>query len=112
MSWRDAAIEHPDVVLLATRSAEPFHRAKPIPGLLQLVTERNRQLAVRRRDRIREGQHVTIPIRRPLEPNVDGLTVHRDAEMHRDRRFLMLDAREPSLHNRCDDGTERTRPDV
>jgi len=59
MSWRDAAIEHPDVVLLATRTAEPFHRAKPIAGLLQLIAERNCQLAVRRRDRVREGQHVT-----------------------------------------------------
>ena len=98
--------------MLSTRTSQPFRRAKPKSRILQLIPKGDRQLAVGSVRSVYEGQRLAIPIGRSLESHVKRLTIHRDAEVHRNRRLVMLDAHKPALNNRRDNWTERRRSNV
>lgn len=91
------------------RTAKLFRCAQPVPGFPQFIAKRDRELTVRRRDRVREDQRVVIPIGGPLKAHLHWLAVHRDAQMHRHGRFAMLDANEAAFHDRGNDWVERAR---
>jgi hypothetical protein len=100
------AIKHPSIVLL-TCAAKLFRRAKPTAAILQLVAKGDHQVTARRLRAIDKRKCITVPVRGALETHIKRLSIHRDAEVHGNRRLAMLNVDEPALYDGRDHGTQR-----